>query len=243
MKTQLTIESDVLTAFPDTGVAGIAVSNLAAASNSLSPDFLMAEAREQLMARGLKLENVPSDPRVACWRDASKISGLSPSTFRSSVEQLARRILKGSSISTPLPVVTAYCALSAKHLAPMGGYDVERLPSPEIKVRMARPASDRFNPIGGGKNSMPLTNNVVVYASGDNIACWHWNHRDSLDTCLVAQTSNAVFFAEAVGKEFHPIIREAVAELAVLLRKSGARAGDVKFADINERTVTFDTLV
>jgi hypothetical protein len=57
------------------------------------------------------------------------------------------------------------------------------------------------------------------------------NYRDSARTCLTANTDGAVFFPEAVDKENHGLIRDALGEFALLLQKNGAQVGDLKFAD------------
>ena len=125
----LTLAPDLLTRHPDLLVAGFRAAKLrtaAAACGDVTPVF--EAARAALGEAGVTLQNLVEQPQIAAWRKAIGACGLRPSRYRSSAEQLARRVLKTGTVSTPLPLVTLYCAVSAHHLAPLGAYDVTRLP-------------------------------------------------------------------------------------------------------------------
>jgi DNA/RNA-binding domain of Phe-tRNA-synthetase-like protein len=216
------IDRAVLDSFPDLIVAGFWVTRLTTfAERWGESDRLMEVARSRLKEQGLTLQNLVNDPRIAAWRSAFQKMGLKPSTYKSSPEQLTRRLLKGETISTPLPVVDAYCAVSARHVAAMGGYDVVKLPSTEITIRFADSEADRFSPLGGRSEEMPLTPRVVVYASGPEVICYAFNHRDSKNTCLQSETQTAVFFCEGVAASQHDGVTAAVKELQSLLSANG----------------------
>lgn len=226
----LEIKPDILHSFPNVRVSGFLVDGLDRASESLTDSAERLEAaRAKLLNHGPT--NLPSDPRIIAWRDAFKRSGLKPSTFKSSPEQLAQRMLKGASITTPLPVVNAYCAISANHLAPIGGYDLDRLPQMQVSLRLSDPGSDRFIPLGGRSENMPLLPTIAVYASGNEIICWSFNHRDSANTCLQADTRFAVFLGEGVSVVHYDPLRNALEELRALLESSGARVSDCCLID------------
>ena len=228
------IEQQTINSFPRIVVGGFLAKGLGKAANRLGEDAeQMRAARGALLEEGLSLENLVNDPRICGWREAFMRMGLKPSTFKSSAEQLARRLLKGDLIRTPLPVVNLYCAISAKHVCPMGGYDLARLPERQVTVRFARPESDRFTPLGGQAESMPLSPYVAVYACGSEIICWGFNHRDSRMTCLSTETQDAVFFAESVTEAQLPSIKKALGELRDRLAVAGAEVGEVGFAAYN----------
>ena len=210
----------LLDRFPDCRAGGFLVHGLRAAAARLAeePEPLSAAALE---TAGITQQNLADEPRIQAWRRAIARCGLKPSTYKSSPEQLAARLLRGKGISTPLPVVNAYCAISIRHLAPMGGYDLRRLPEPAITLRLARPGEDVFQPLGGRAEDMPLTENVAVYASGSEVICWAFNHRDSARTCLEAETDEAVFFSEAVAPEQHAGLEAGLRELADFIRADG----------------------
>jgi len=225
--TRLQIEDRIAEAYPDVRVAGCAATGIdRAAAGLVVPD--VASVAEDLAAIGATIEQLASHPRVAPWREATGRAGLKPSTYRSSPEALARRFLKGAGVTTGLPVVDAYCALSARHLAPLGAYDVDCLPpGAPIDLRHGRPG-DAFAPIGAG--DVPLSESVAVYAAGATILCWDFNHRDSRDTCLEAGTTTALFLGEAVHPDQHDALDAALADLAELLAGAGATVGPIRVA-------------
>lgn len=230
----LRLDATVLERFPELSVGGFAVEGVdraAAALDQAVLEGLWAGARAALDGAGARLETAAELPPVRGWRQAFAACGVKPSTYRSSVEALVRRVLKEGAVRTPIAAVTAYCALSVRHLAPLGGYDADRLPSREVVVRAARPGADRFSPLGGRAEDMPLGERVVVYASGDTVICWSFNHRDSRDTCLVEETRAAVFFGEALSAEGRADVAAALEALRTLLVSCGARATPIAFAD------------
>jgi DNA/RNA-binding domain of Phe-tRNA-synthetase-like protein len=223
---------EVVERFPQVAVGAFAVEDLHLASERIGDVSEQARAaREGLAAAGLTLQNVTSDRRVAGWRETIASCGLKPGTYKGSVEQLARRFLKGDGISTPLPVVNLYCAISTRHMAPLGGYDVARLPEPTVVLRMGRPGKDQFRPLGGRAEDMPILPTVPVYASGNEVLCWAFNHRDSGETCLLARTTAAVFFSEAVIPDQRIAMTGVLEELAQALKTRGARTGAIIVCD------------
>ncbi|MGH9279520.1 MAG: B3/B4 domain-containing protein [Acidimicrobiales bacterium] len=205
---------------------------LRAAAGAVAGDPGVADdTASALEARGLRIETIAADPLIADWRAAIAACGLKPSTFKSSPEQLARRLLKSGPLHTPLPLVDLYCDVATRYLAPMGAYDVSSLPSPAVELRLARPSSDAFHPLGARDGEMPLTPQVAVYASGDTVICWAYNCRDSRDTCLQEDTDAGLFIGEAVTARQHPALRSALADLAERLAAAGATVGPVAFVD------------
>lgn len=204
-------------------VAGLLVNNLSNACEPLKNKLsdLLNIAADSLKKRLVTIENLSEQPEIKSWREVMSASGLKPSTFKSSAEQLARRIIKGD-FSTPLPVVTAYCAISAQYLAPLGAYDLDRLPEGKMLLRKARPTSDQFLPLGGQAKEFPLSDKVTVYAIEDEVLCFAYNVRDSKKTCLTNETQRAIFMGEAVTPTQQQALRAAIATLAAELSSCGA---------------------
>lgn len=233
---QIEIEPAILERFPDCRVGGFLVRGLRPAAERvrLEPAESLAAS---LTDQGITAEKLGEEPRVQEWRKAIKQCGLKPSDYKSSPEQLARRLLKGTWISTPLPAVNLYSAVSARHLAPLGAYDVERLPLPAVTLREAR-ETDTFAPLGGRPEDMPLRPQIAVYASGSEVICWAFNHRDSSATCLIPETDTALFVGEAVAGLQLASLDAALAELARDLRDAGATVGEVGYADAKSPSVS-----
>lgn len=222
--TRLRLASDVIDRHPSAAVAACA-----ADLGETHPPLPSGEdVRAAIAGAGGALETLSSHPLVAPWRAATAAAGLKPSTYRSSPEALARRFLKGDGVATPLPYVDLYCAISAAHLAPLGGYDLDRLPGEEVDIRLAAP-DDSFSPIGGGVFS--FAGSPVVYAIGSTVICYCWNHRDSQQTSLIPNTQRALFVGEAVTAIQQEALLAAFAELRERLVRAGATLGELLLLD------------
>jgi DNA/RNA-binding domain of Phe-tRNA-synthetase-like protein len=218
------IAGEIAGRHPEILVGGLLASGL----RGVTPPPLPEDTAQALVGQDVTIELVADHPLIKDWRSAIAACGLKPSTYKSSPEQLARRTLKSGPVQTGLPLVDLYCEVATRHLAPLGGYDVDRLPPDPIVLRLARP-DDTFVPLGGG--DMPLTDQMVVYAAGSTVLCWAYNCRDSRETCLTDETEVGVFFGEAVTVRQHEALRGALEELAACLRDSGASVGEVVYAD------------
>ena len=172
-------------------------------------------------------EKVTEDPFVAGWREAYGLMGVKPSKFRSSIEALLRRASKKAELALPIQSVNLYNACSIAHHAPLGAYDVARLPSGPMELRRARPATDRFDPLGAEANAFPLTPDLVVYASGDDILCWGFNARDSRLSALSEDSDEGVFFAEAANQSQQAPARAALEMLRSHFTSWGAACSGI----------------
>ena len=80
-------------------------------------------------------------------------------------------------------------------------------------MRFANPETDHFTPLGGKAEDFPLNPDLVVYASGNTVLCWGFNHRDNVETALDAQSDDIVFFSEAIDADGGRNSAQAVAEV------------------------------
>lgn len=225
------IGAQVLNAFPAISVIAFVVTGLRNAAKSL-PELTpkVDHVGECIGNAGVHIQNLVDESRISTWRSAIRACGLNPSTFKSSAEQLVRRYLKGDGISTPLNVVNCYCSLSAKHFAPLGAYDIDRLPSLDLQLRVGLPDSDRFVPLGGS-NNMAITERTVLYAAGSTVMCWAFNVRDSKETCLTGESGTAIFFGEAISDYQRESMIHATSELKQILAAAGGVVGESRIAD------------
>lgn len=226
--TTIVINNALLARHPNLTVAAFAVSGLGNADAALAKQRdLFDGVAATLKECGLSQQNLAEDPRIKGWRTAISACGLKASTYKCSAEQLVKRTLTDGGVKTPLPVVTAYCAESAKRVAPMGAYDLDRLPGDRIELRLAAPGIDSFSPLGGRAEDMPLSDKVAVYAVGSTVICYAYNHRDSRDTCLAVSTDDAIFVGEAVEPVHLVPLRVAISGVRAQLSAVGAHAGAI----------------
>jgi DNA/RNA-binding domain of Phe-tRNA-synthetase-like protein len=233
----VSIAGEIAERHPDILVGGLLASNLRATAAAVAASPFPEDTAQALVNQDVTIELVADHPLVRDWRTAIAACGLKPSTYKSSPEQLARRTLKSGPVRTGLALVDLYCEVATRHLAPLGGYDVERLPATEIELRLAR-GDDSFSPLGGG--DMPLTDTVAVYAAGATVICWAYNCRDSRETCLTEDTDTGLFLGEAVTARQHVALRIALADLAGRLAAAGAEVGSVVFADRENPRITIE---
>ncbi|MGI8984306.1 MAG: B3/B4 domain-containing protein [Acidimicrobiales bacterium] len=224
----VSVAGEVAERHPDILVGGLLATNLRATAALVAAQPSPDDTAQALVNQDVTIELVADHPLIKDWRSAISSCGLKPSTYKSSPEQLARRTLRTGPVRTGLALVDLYCEVATRHLAPLGGYDTERLPAPAVELRFAR-AGDSFSPLGGGE--MPLTAAVAVYGAGSTVICWAYNCRDSRDTCLTEETETALFLGEAVTARQHGALRMALADLAARLTTAGAQVGPVVFAD------------
>lgn len=193
------IHADVRRLFP-----GLRVFSVMVRGASHSPAFTalgmrrLDEAIAHLRQRLPTTDALMATALVTQWRDAYKSMGVKPSVYRCSLEALARRAIAGKPLDAGVPAVNMYNAASLDHLACLGAYDLTRLAGAPLELRLCRPGEDRFSPLGGSADDMPLRAGLVVYAQDNEVLCWGLNHRDSEKTCLRMDTTDMVFMAEGV---------------------------------------------
>jgi DNA/RNA-binding domain of Phe-tRNA-synthetase-like protein len=226
----IAVDAAVLAQFPDLACGAFIVRGL---SDANVGQFLLdtETLQARLAALGLTEGTVLQHPAIAAWRRAIQSCGLKAAKFRSSAEQLVRRGVRCDEIKAPGDIVQLYCQVSALHVAPLGGYDLETLPTSDIAIRYAQ-ATDNFQPLGGNNGGdMGLDNRVVVYATGENVICWGFNVRDDCRTALRESTVNALFTTEAVYAEQRLFGENALAALRQYLHDGGANVTSIVWTD------------
>jgi len=237
----VTIDPSLFTRFPALRVCGFAVADLDRATASITEADLhdaLADAAAGLAQRGITGGNAAAVPVIQQWRQAFAACGLAPSTYYGSVESHVRRVLQGECMPTIVPAITLSRAISARYLAPLSGYDVDALPGATLSIRAARPQSDWFVPLGARPTDIPPNPAVVVIAAGQTVLSWGFNHRDSRQTSLRAETRRAVFFSEAIAPAQAIAADRALQDFRDALRQRGATVGPPVAADARTPSVT-----
>ena len=226
------IDPQILQRFPDIKVAALTAGIANPASLSRVVDTLLGQlpaAIEQLNT----VEPITQMDEIAVWRQTYGAMSIKPSKFHSSIEALLRRVKKGDDISIGLPVVDIYNLISVIHGTPMGAYDIEKLGGSEgqIDLRLARPETDLFDPLGGRADSYPLNEDLVVYAMGADILCWGFNTRDSVKSSVDENSRSIIFMSETTSALTANRPSDALSNLANHLSEAGMEVGEVMVAD------------
>ena len=207
------IDHTVVSAFPDVEVAAVRVSVPDTAV--LSPLIADLQTEATKVANELaEVDPITKLPQITAWREIYRMMGVKASKFHSSIEALLRRVKKGNDLGTGLPIVDFYNLISITQRSPIGAYDAKKLTSDGVHLRKAKPDTDKFEPLGGTAESFPLTSDLVVYGSEDNVLCWGFNTRDSKLVCVDDTTTDVLFFSEVGSSQLQKpqVVLEALAD-------------------------------
>ncbi len=195
------------------------------------------EALRSVRDSGIKPELLVESAPIKEWRNTFQRFGVKPSKYRSSIEQLYRRALKGEIIQTKLSLVNIYCYISIIQMVPMGGYDLEKIQG-DIAVRLTT-QGDEFIAIGEHQ-PMSCDAGVVVYSDDEGVICWAWNHRDASRTSLDAETRKAIFFADSASHDGRDRAALAIDLLANALLSGGGTLVSSFVLEENANQTTFE---
>jgi len=182
--------------FPSATIHGMVVELVNCVTMTDANDW-KRRAAEAVSQSGVSIELLSEHPVMRDWRSSYKAFGLKPSKYRSSIEQLYRRALKGNLIETAIPLVNIYSYISIISMAPMGGYDLIEIKG-DVEVRLTI-EGEEFSGLGGTE-PIKTQAGVVAYSDAQGIICWGWNYRDCDRTCLRDKTTKAIFFADSCSE-------------------------------------------
>jgi DNA/RNA-binding domain of Phe-tRNA-synthetase-like protein len=186
--------------------------------NGPSPEELVAmlrEAEASVRAR-VDLEKIAEEPRIKAWRDAYRAFGAKPAEFRSSVEAMARRALRGDELPAINALVDIGNVMSLRHLIPAGGHAIDLL-NGDIELRFAT-GTEEFVPFGSDQMEHPLPGEVI-FAEGDTVLTRRWTWRQGNHTLTLPDTTAIEFNVDGLPPVTRAEIEEACAEVAELIAR------------------------
>lgn len=222
---KLKCDDEIFQMFPEASFHGAVINGVKLPTGEAVVE-LKQRAAESVAASGIKPELLTEHPAIKEWRSAFSKFGLKPSKFRSSIEQLYKRALKGDLLETRLPLVNLYCYLSVLYMIPAGGYDLDKIEGDVISVRFAK-QDEEFRAIGE-REAMPCQPGTVCYADSEGVICYGWNYRDAARTCLNENSERVIFFADSATRETRWRAENAIADLSNALG-AGDSAGVLHF--------------
>lgn len=161
---------------------------------------------EKRVASEHTVESLLADPRIAAWREAFKLFGMSPSEFRPAHESLGRRAVQGK----PLPFINTLVdignAMSLEKLIPVGVHPIENVVG-QLTVRRAT-GLERFTPFGSNKTENPKPGEVV-FADELNVHARAWVWRQA--QCSVTLTTSKTIIVNIDG--LSPVREENIEEI------------------------------
>jgi DNA/RNA-binding domain of Phe-tRNA-synthetase-like protein len=228
---------DVIPRFPEFRVAFVLAENLnLRGARSTEFDDLIAGREEEARRRwaGCELSEIPG---VAAWRAAYKGFGIKRTSYRSSVERLAKRVKAGERLPAVNALVDIYNTVSLSYVFCCGADDLDKI-TPPLAFRFARPG-DTFVDMGaepGEDPNDPPKEGEVVYADARHVLCRRWNWRQDARTGISLATRRAVITVQANG---WGDTEAAVADLTSLVGRFAEGICRVARADASTRQIDF----
>ncbi len=178
-------------------------------------DDLLTRAVEE-MKKNFIGDKAQEHPRIKPWRTAFSKLGISGSKFQSSIESMARRVLKGDPFPKINPLVDLYNSISLKYLIPMGGHDLDTIEG-NIYLRFAE-GWEPFSPMGGGE-AMTVPKGELVYRDDREVLTRNWVWRQCEKDKATEKTKNIFIPIDVLGEVGRERADEIIHELSRLLPK------------------------
>jgi DNA/RNA-binding domain of Phe-tRNA-synthetase-like protein len=187
-------------------------------ANGPSPPELVRSLRdaEESVRTRVTLERLAEEPRIKAWREAYRLFGAKPAEFRSSVEAMARRALRGDELPAINTLVDIGNVLSLRHLVPAGGHAIDVLTG-DIELRFAT-GREEFVPFGTEQMEHPLPGEVI-FVEGETVLTRRWTWRQANHTLTLPETQAIEFNVDGLPPVTPAEIETACGELAEMVRR------------------------
>jgi len=198
---------------------------------------LLLSAQSSASAR-LGAGPLAEHPRISCWREAYRAFGAKPKDYPSSIENLARRALKGEPLRSINPLVDLYNVISLTHLLPAGGEDLGAIEGDVVLTR-ASAVEPPVKLLGESEERAPKPGEVI-YKDGRGAICRRWNWKEAERTKLTEKTASAILVLEAVPPISLDELEAAARELERLVLEHCGGDARVELLDRHRPEVAFE---
>lgn len=197
---------------------------------------LLLRASEQSLRE--RISGNPAEfPQIAAWRDAYRAFGAKPSEYRSSIEAMARRVLKPDSLPDINPLVDIGNLLSLRHALPAGVHPIGA-ESARIELREAT-SGDRFL-AAVGREVEYVAPGEIVLATGSRVLTRRWTWRQAGDTRTLPETRSVFFDIDGLPPTSAEDVAAAIADAIELVgRYCGGRCIGHAILDAGQPSATF----
>ena len=210
---EFSIQKELFDLLPDLTLGVVVASGIDNTHASPEIDGLLLQAIEETR-QNFKVDKAQDHPRIKPWRNAFTRLGISGSKFPSSIESIARRILKGDPFPRINPLVDLYNSISIRHVVPMGGHDLDTLEG-HIELRFAE-GSEPFTPMGGGE-TVTVPKGELVYRDGREVLTRNWVWRQCEKDKATEKTKNIFIPIDVLGEVGKKVADTIIADLSNLI--------------------------
>jgi len=207
------IQKELFNLLPDLTIGMVAATEVDNTRPVRDVDDLLTQAIEE-MKKSFVADKAQDHPRIKPWRTAFSKLGISGSKFPSSIESMAKRILKGDPFPRINPLVDLYNGVSLRYLVPMGGHDLDTLKG-NIHLRFAE-GSEPFTPMGGGE-TMVVPKGELVYRDDQEVLTRNWVWRQCEKDKATEKTKNIFIPIDVLGEVGSERAQEIIGELCHLI--------------------------
>ncbi|OGP75180.1 MAG: hypothetical protein A2V86_06335 [Deltaproteobacteria bacterium RBG_16_49_23] len=204
------IQKELFDLLPDLTIGVVVAGGLDNTHPSSEIDQLLQQAVEALKKNFIG-DKAQDHPRIKPWRNAFAKLGISGSKFPSSVESIARRILKGDPFPKINSLVDLYNSVSLKYLVPMGGHDLDTLRG-NIYLRFTE-GWEPFTPMGSGERAA-VPKGELVYRDDQEVLTRNWVWRQCEKDKTTEQTRNIFIPIDVLGEVGSQWANEIINELS-----------------------------
>src|SRR5512136_754863 len=207
------IQKELFDILPDLTIGMVVARDVDNTHPSKEIDDLLAQAVEEVKKKFVG-DKAQEQPRIKPWRAAFSKLGISGSKFPSSVESMARRILKGDPFPKINPLVDLYNSLSLKYLVPMGGHDLDTLAG-NLHLQFSE-GWEPFTPMGGGE-TVTVPKGELVYRDDREVLTRNWVWRQCEKDKATEKTKNIFIPIDVLGEVGRKRAEDIVLELQDLI--------------------------
>ena len=207
------IQKELFDILPDLTIGMVVAREVDNTRTSREIDALLAQAVEE-MKNNFTGDKAQEHPRIKPWRTAFSKLAISGSKFPSSIESMARRVLKGDPFPKINPLVDLYNSLSLRYLVPMGGHDLDTMEG-NIFLRFAE-GWEPFSPMGGGE-TIVVPKGELVYRDDREVLTRNWVWRQCEKDKATEKTKNIFIPLDVLGEVGKERADEIIGELSGLI--------------------------
>lgn len=209
------IQKELFDILPDLTIGMVVARDVDNTHPSKEIDDLLAQAVEEVK-KNFVGDKAQEQPRIKPWRAAFSKLGISGSKFPSSIESMARRILKGDPFPKINPLVDLYNSVSLRFLVPMGGHDLDTIEG-NIYLRFAE-GWEPFAPMGGGE-TLTVPKGELVYRDDREVLTRNWVWRQCEKDKATEKTRHIFIPIDVLGEVGRERANESILELSRLIPK------------------------
>ncbi len=207
------IQKELFDILPDLTIGMVVVKDVANTRPFKEIDDLLTQAVEEVR-RSFVGGKAQEHPRIKPWRDAFSKLGISGSKFPSSIESMAKRILKEDPFPKINSLVDLYNSISLRFLVPMGGHDLDTIEG-NIYLRFTE-GWEPFTPMGGGE-TVTVPKGELVYCDDREVLTRNWVWRQCEKDKVTEKSKNIFIPIDVLGEVGGERANEIILELSNLI--------------------------